>query len=187
MIIRKNQDNQTVWNTFVLISFVIIFAMQAYQTLAIEKQNQEEIIEIYSFLETNGFKGVDVKVCWNCTYKIADYVNYETTTKETAPAMYDIENQIIILRPEMITDSPIKNLWHEYGHYVWFEILNKTQRETYKQIYQKSTKYPTQYALEGGVKEDFAESFAYYMLGKYNQLPDDRKEYIIKLRNEDVI
>ena len=161
--------------------------MQTFQTLAIEKQNQEEIIEIYSFLEKNGFKGVDVKVCWNCTYKIADYISYQTTTKENAPALYNINDQMIILRPEMITGSPIEHLWHEYGHHVWYTKLSKEQRQNYTNIYNNATEFVTTYALEGGVKEDFAESFAYYMLGKYNQLPDDRKSYIIKLRNEDVI
>ena len=46
------------------------------------------------------------------------------------------------------------------------------------QIYTiKPQSFVTTYAIEGGVKEDFAESFAYYMLGKKDQLSLERRNY----------
>lgn len=53
-------------------------------------------------------------------------------------------------------------LAHEYGHYVWFDLLSKSDRKRYKAIYDKQKaahKLITGYAAEN-VEEGFAEAFA---------------------------
>lgn len=48
---------------------------------------------------------------------------------------------------------------HETGHYVYFEIMNETQRLEWDSISEHSTTFATPYAKKNS-KEDFAESFA---------------------------
>lgn len=51
---------------------------------------------------------------------------------------------------------------HEYGHYVWFDLLTKDDRARYKTLYEKQKtahKLITSYAAES-VEEGFAEAFA---------------------------
>ena len=126
-------------------------------------------------------------MCWNCSYKIANYINYETTTTENAPALYDIGNKKIILRPNLIKGSLMRCLWHEYGHFIWYEKLNTTERYNYITIYEKAEEIVTPYALEGGVEEDFAETVAYYKLQKFNQIPKERKTYMSNLVKDDIL
>ena len=51
---------------------------------------------------------------------------------------------------------------HEYGHYVWFDLLTKDDRKRYKTLYEKQKsahKLITDYAYES-VEEGFAEAFS---------------------------
>ena len=51
---------------------------------------------------------------------------------------------------------------HEYGHYVWFDLLSKGDRKRYEVLYDKQKaahKLITDYAAES-VEEGFAEAFA---------------------------
>ncbi len=51
---------------------------------------------------------------------------------------------------------------HEYGHYVWFDLLTRGDRKRYKAVYDKQKaahKLITDYAAES-VEEGFAEAFA---------------------------
>jgi len=53
-------------------------------------------------------------------------------------------------------------LAHEYGHYVWFDLLSKDDRNRYKALYEKQKsahKLITSYAAES-VEEGFAEAFS---------------------------
>lgn len=53
-------------------------------------------------------------------------------------------------------------LAHEYGHYVWFDLLSKDDRNRYKSLYDRQKaghKLITSYAAES-VEEGFAEAFA---------------------------
>ena len=190
MIIKKNKENfNHTWKAFIIVAFIMLLAIDIYQARSTEIMlyGHEAPIEIYDYIDQFGFKGVDVEVCYNCTYKIADYISYQTTTKENAPAYYDIKNDKIIIRPDMLQSSPIEHSWHEYGHHVWYTKLSKEQKQNYTNIYNEATEFVTTYAIEGGVKEDFAESFAYYMIGKKDQLSLERTNYFVKLRNQEVI
>lgn len=59
---------------------------------------------------------------------------------------------------------------HEYGHYVWFELMTKADRRAYEAVYKqsKSDKHlVTDYAAVS-VDEGFAEAFSFYV-----NLPQD--------------
>lgn len=54
---------------------------------------------------------------------------------------------------------------HEYGHYVWDEILSDTDRSGYRRLWREqrhADHLVTSYAAED-VEEGFAEAFAYYL------------------------
>jgi len=59
---------------------------------------------------------------------------------------------------------------HEYGHYVWFELMTKADRRAYEAIYKQSRSdrhLVTDYAAVS-VDEGFAEAFSFYV-----NLPQD--------------
>jgi hypothetical protein len=61
---------------------------------------------------------------------------------------------------------------HEYGHYVWFDLMKKADRKSYEAVYNKSRdagRLVTDYASVG-VDEGFAEAFSFYV-----NLPQDLK------------
>jgi len=53
---------------------------------------------------------------------------------------------------------------HEYGHYVWFDLMDKSDRKAYERIYKHSKDKKalvSDYAYEN-VEEGFAEAFSFY-------------------------
>lgn len=53
---------------------------------------------------------------------------------------------------------------HEYGHYVWFHMLSKDDRNRYQKLYDReraANKLVTRYAATD-VEEGFAEAFSFY-------------------------
>jgi hypothetical protein len=61
--------------------------------------------------------------------------------------------------PDMFTFA------HEYGHYVWFDLLSGSDRKRYQAIYQKQRSQRhlvTEYAGTN-VEEGFAEAFSFYV------------------------
>jgi hypothetical protein len=55
---------------------------------------------------------------------------------------------------------------HEYGHYVWYDLLTKDDRKRYETVYKKQRvgrHLVTRYA-ETDVEEGFAEAFSFYAL-----------------------
>lgn len=49
---------------------------------------------------------------------------------------------------------------HEIGHYVWFELLTKSERQEYTDVYDNATFFPSDYS-KTNVDEDFAEMFMF--------------------------
>jgi len=57
---------------------------------------------------------------------------------------------------------------HEFGHYVWLNVLSKSQRVQFSRLYKKqqtSHTFVTSYAAVSP-QEDFAEAFSFYCLQK---------------------
>ena len=68
----------------------------------------------------------------------------------------------IFLRVPPSGDLDFDTFAHEYGHYVWFNLLTKNDRKQYEALYQKQKsahKLITDYAAES-VEEGFAEAFS---------------------------
>lgn len=60
--------------------------------------------------------------------------------------------------PDMFTFA------HEYGHYVWFNLLSKDDRKRYEAIYkkQKNAHHLVTHYAATDVEEGFAEAFSFY-------------------------
>jgi hypothetical protein len=69
-------------------------------------------------------------------------------------------------------------LWHEYGHYVWHKKLSETEKDEYRGIYESGSP-STRYGLEGGVHEDFAETYALFKLNK--NIPHDKEWFMFQI------
>jgi hypothetical protein len=70
----------------------------------------------------------------------------------------------ITLRVPAAGAPDLDTVAHEYGHYVWFDLLSKDDRRRYESLYKKQKaahRLVTRYA-ETDVEEGFAEAFAAY-------------------------
>lgn len=76
----------------------------------------------------------------------------------------------------------IRYFWHEYGHHIWYEIINGSEQQAYIKIYSDEPVYVSDYAFDGGYMEDFADSYSYYKTGEV-ELPKARERYFKQLRD----
>jgi len=70
----------------------------------------------------------------------------------------------ITLRIPTAGDPDMFTFAHEYGHYVWFDLLTKDDRRRYESLYKKQKTahhLVTRYAATD-VEEGFAEAFSFY-------------------------
>lgn len=104
--------------------------------------------------------------------------------KNSYCAGYRPDTQTIVLYEEegKCLDT-IRYLFHEYGHYIYRQILSEDEIERYCSIFEKSDYFVTLYAIERGCEEDFAESYSYLMLNE-NRLDNERKIFFYDMRRK---
>lgn len=122
------------------------------------------------YVEKNGFEGVPVEC-----------VSIEERASQNAAAYYVPSEQKIYLVYELCNQSFMKNLWHEYGHYVWHKVMTPSEQDAYNQLYQENGYFVSEYAMTNS-REDFAETFAYFKTeGKIkNNLLVDKYQFVKK-------
>ena len=124
-------------------------------------------------VSSDGFKGVTVKV-------LSEQKFSELSTAENSSALYNPYDDTIYTSEKLYsTSAALKSLYHEFGHHVWWKILSDSEQSGYCSIYENEAEFVSTYAMQGGCDEDFAESYAYYMLGKY--VPDRRSSYFVSI------
>lgn len=71
----------------------------------------------------------------------------------------------ISLRVSPAGGVDLQTLTHEYGHYVWFHLLNTRDRKQYRGIYkrQAQTRALVSHYAGTNLEEGFAEAFAFYV------------------------
>jgi hypothetical protein len=72
---------------------------------------------------------------------------------------------VITLRSSLSADEARMVFTHEYGHYVWDDLLTKGDRNSYGELWQKQRRRGrliTRYAGDSR-EEGFAEAFAYFL------------------------
>lgn len=71
----------------------------------------------------------------------------------------------IALRLPATGDLDTFTFAHEYGHYVWFHLLNKDDRKRYERLYdhQRVTHHLVTRYAETDLEEGFAEAFSFYV------------------------
>lgn len=79
--------------------------------------------------------------------------------------LYQNSVRTVTLRASSPGDDVTATFAHEYGHFVWLNVLSKAQRTQYERIYQdskRSNRLVSSYAAVS-VDEGFAESFSYHL------------------------
>jgi len=140
---------------------ILVGLIIGYWVKAIEGNGIED------YVEDGEFKGVPV-VFFNSTSIPVDGV---------APDRFDgFEcNGVIYINNERTAKHQKEALFHEHGHIIWYYVITQKERDDYAEIYAESEKYVSEIAREGGVKEDFAETYRYLML--YDHSPEDRRNF----------
>jgi len=117
---------------------------------------------------TSLFKGLDPKLTEGMTFVSFYSYNFRSWYGDESiggysPYFHSIEIQII-----NDENSYPYRVYHELGHSVWYNVLNQTERDIWKEIYSKSNYFVTDYA-KTSYYEDFAETFAKYMTRGYDK------------------
>lgn len=85
---------------------------------------------------------------------------------DTIDGIYEDGPPTVTLRSTSDTDDLSFTFAHEYGHYVWQDLLTKAERKRYEQIYNKQRAahhLVTAYAATE-LDEGFAEAFSFYAM-----------------------
>lgn len=71
---------------------------------------------------------------------------------------------------------------HEIGHHVWFTVLTEEERQQYREIFESSDIYVTEYS-KTKVEENFAEEYAFYMStwGHPSYVSEDRTKFFTEI------
>jgi hypothetical protein len=73
--------------------------------------------------------------------------------------VYDPQARMLWVNIEQEPQDTMQTMMHEYAHYVYYQVMNKTEREEWNKISDQSTVYVSKYA-QTDAGEDFAETFA---------------------------
>jgi hypothetical protein len=97
---------------------------------------------------------------------LRDGTSYANSSAGEIDGLFDNRHMKISLRVGPGGDFDQETLTHEYGHYVWFHILSRSDREAYRSIYdrqRRANSLVTDYASVN-LEEGFAEAFAYFIV-----------------------
>jgi hypothetical protein len=119
-------------------------------------------IELEEYLENGEFRGVKV----NMYDKNSKIEGYSEEYLEACAMFYQKKSQTIYVNRDKLagTGKDLENLYHEYGHYLWEEVLSKNDRDDYIRVWKSTGTYTSVYAMTDGASEDFAESYSAYLV-----------------------
>ena len=100
-------------------------------------------------------------------------MQYKRILFNTKSYTFNLENRT--------NENVIRTMYHEYGHYLWYKVLSKEEREEYNLIFLSSDSFITEYSFEGGVKEDWAETYEEYLSGS-EEISKSRLIFINKMK-----
>lgn len=83
---------------------------------------------------------------------------YFLRQKGHSPSIY--VRQSLILRKDKYRLAA--TIWHEYAHWIWYEIMTATERDEYSKLWAQEAVHPSAYSCSNTC-EGFAESFRIYM------------------------
>jgi len=139
----------------------------------------EQLTDLQSYLENGKFREVEL-IQYEGYSKELEELGYERNFTEKVNGFYDLGGVIFINTKDRNNNQQLRALFHEYGHYVWFKVLSAKDRERYTQIYNSADVYVSYYALEGGVGEDFPETYEALKV-KPEIVPNDRKQFFFDI------
>ena len=136
---------------------------------------------IRDIVESGEFQGIKIKtyVPQNPPNEIK---NISTSVLLGWKAFYREVDKTIYVNKAILDDGKITigDLYHEEGHHVWFNVITEEDRKDYIQIVINYGEFVSEYSYEGGVFEDFAETYKSYKLGV--DVPYEKAIFIVNLR-----
>lgn len=121
-------------------------------------------IYIKDYLETGRFK--EVKVVIYSEGELTDEFNENLLAESNG--FYSTSKKTIYLNENKLTytGKDFFRLYHEYGHYIYYEVIDDEEREEYQEIFEESEYFVRTYGIEDGVYEDFADTYAMYLINR---------------------
>ena len=100
-----------------------------------------------------------------CLQKCAAAQAQKLVNADAVDGFYQNSSPTITLRVPTSTSDVSAVFTHEYGHFIWLNVLSPTQRDQYRTLYKvqfSSNHLVSKYAAVS-VEEGFAEAFSHYM------------------------
>ncbi|MDR3710338.1 MAG: hypothetical protein P4L33_18730 [Capsulimonadaceae bacterium] len=96
---------------------------------------------------------------------LADGTSYAASSAGVIDGLFDNRHMRISLRINAQGGFDRVTLTHEYGHYVWFHVFDSSDRNAYRNIYNRSRSAHCLITDYAGVnlEEGFAEAFAFFI------------------------
>lgn len=168
-----------IFSLIIITVIAIVSVTFGYAARGWDIEEKNRIIALDAYLDDGKFRGVEVHEyqCWN---KNLEEMGISKNFSCSSPGFYT--NAMIFINTENSTPYKMKRtLFHEYGHYVWYNVFTDNDREEYKNIYLSANTYVSYYALEAGVHEDWAETYEAYMIG-FEDIPPRRMQFIMNMK-----
>jgi len=189
---NRNRIDNSIYMTIcmsILIGLCMGFMASEGYSYAMEEKSENEAeksdyMRLKDMLENDGFKGVEV-ILYNSSQNLTVHdLTYHADYLAKINGLYFPCSDVIYMEDKMPerAGEMIRTLFHEYGHHIWYQVMNESERDVYMGIYNSTDGFASTYALEGGPEEDFAESYEAYMMSdplpasKYNFMRDVRRK-----------
>lgn len=143
------------------------------------KKVQEPGISLDDYLQNDRYRGVRV-YRYDCHDEQLQKWSYGRNFTCRVNGFYDVAD-IIFLNTHNRTDGDVlTTLFHEYGHHLWRKVLSDEDKALYREVYLDEARFASDYALTGGLEEDFAESYKARMLYPEN-LPSGKADFFLQM------
>jgi hypothetical protein len=169
---NKSQANLSFLFVFLIILFFLnIFTISYYfyDEYRINNYNTQSINMFEHLTKDGTFKGVNITI-----------INRDV---EYCGKYYIESKRIDINMHDKCLHNILRVLYHEYAHYIYYEIITAEEVTEYCEIYESSIEFPTVYAFETGCGEDFAESYSYWRT-LHSKIDIERINYFKRILNE---
>ena len=125
-------------------------------------------------IDTNTISVRKIERSVNYLRSASTHCNQTQVTENTSGLYNPATTNIKIFSKGRRPHNVIRTAYHEVGHYVWYEWLSYSIRKEYRDIFNQTTEWVSDYA-KTEVDEDFAETYMEYALNV--EIPSDRKEF----------
>ena len=167
------------WSVVLLLTTIIFLIAIGFFAKAFVLIEDKDTVELDYFIKDGEYRGVEVHT-YVCHDEYLSDKGYNQEFSCDINGFYS--GKSIYLNLQNKTNANIiKTLYHEYGHYLWYEVFSEEDRNRYNLIFISSDSFVTGYSLTGGVKEDWAETYEGYLTGS-EEITNQRLSFINSMK-----